>query len=92
MSNEYEIKTKVEQEQLLQLKILLLLGYTLSCCLGGDQLLVGEIKFGGGSLLGGMSKFSAGRGGTPPPFPPVRKILNSWEWGLRLEFPEVSQK
>ena len=60
----------------------------------GDQFLVGEIKFGGGSLLGGMSKFSAGRGGggTPPPFPPVRKMLNSCGWGLRLEFPEVSQK
>ena len=53
---------------------------------------MGEIKFGGGSLLGGMSKFSAGRRGTPPPFPPVRKTLNSYGWGLRLEFPEVSQK
>ena len=68
------------------------IGLYLELLFRGDQLLVGEIKFGGGSLLGGMSKFSAGRRGTPPPFAPVRKMLSSWGWGLRLEFPEVSQK
>ena len=34
--------------------------------------MVGEIKFGGGSLLGGMSKFSAGRGGLHP-IPPSKE-------------------
>ena len=44
--------------------------YLENCCLvWGDQLLVGEIKFGGGSLLGGMSKFSAGREGLHPHSP-----------------------
>ena len=53
---------------------------------------MGEIKFGGGSLLGRMSKFFAGRG-TSPPFPQVGKTLNSGGWGVEnMEFPEVSKK
>ena len=41
MSKEYEIKTKMEMEQWLQLKVLLLLGQLESCYL------LGELAFGG---------------------------------------------
>ena len=46
------------------------IGLYLELLFRGDQFLVGEIKFGGGSLLGGMSKFSAGRGGGLHPHSP----------------------
>ena len=50
---------------------------------------MGQIKFGGGSLLGGISKFLAGRGDSTP-IPPLRKTMNSGGrgggWRLRLEF------
>ena len=57
--------------------------YLENCCLVGDQLLAGEIKFGGGYLLGGMSKFLAGRGDSTP-IPPVRKTLNSRGWRVEI--------
>ena len=70
VSTEYESKTKMEQEQWLQLKVLFLLGY--------NQLLFsGGIVFwwGGGSVLvgfflggGGMIKFSTSGVGLPPSF------------------------
>ena len=53
MSKEYEIKTKMEQKQLLLLKMFFLLGYKLKIYLMGR---------GGG----GMSKFLVGGEGTPP--------------------------
>ena len=60
MSKEYEIKTKMEQEQLLQLKMLFLLGYWVITW----KLLfrAGGMTFGGegGGGGGGMSNFSAG--------------------------------
>ena len=56
--------------------------YLENCCLlwGGDQLLVGEIKFGGGNeqIFGWQSE-------TPPPLPPIGKTLNrGWGGGLWL--------
>ena len=60
MSKEYEIKTKMEQEQLLQLKMLFLLGYWVITW----KLLfrAGGMTFGGEGVGGGegMSNFSAG--------------------------------
>ena len=62
--------------------------YLENCCFcvcvcggGGDQLLVGEIKFDGGSLLRVMRRFLTGREGLHPPFPPVGKTLNRGGWG-----------
>ena len=56
--------------------------------------MVGEIKFGGGSLLGGMSKFSAGREGLNP-HSPSRENPEQEGWEVAVEnmaFPEVSKK
>ena len=82
MTKEYEIKTKIEQEHWLQLKMLFLLGYNWKLLFSGGV----ELTFGGegegnknlvvwedfSSWGGGMSKFSAGGRGLPPspPFPP----------------------
>ena len=58
--------------------------YLENCCLVGDQLLAGEIKFGGGYLLGGMSKFLAGRGGLHP-YSPSKENPKQWEMGGGVE-------
>ena len=69
MSKEYEIKTKIEQEQWLLLQMLFLLGYTLKICLmqGG-----GIDVWWEGIFLGGeeMSKFLAGGESIHPTTPP----------------------
>ena len=44
---------------------------------------MGETKFGGGSLLGRMSKFSAGRGGDSTPIPPSKE--NAKQLGVGVE-------
>ena len=60
------------------------IGLYLELLFRGDQFLVGEIKFGGGSLLGGMSKFSAGRGGgDSTPIPPRKE--NAKQFGVGVE-------
>ena len=61
VSKEYEFKTKMEQEQWLQLKILFLLGYNLEIvvqCVFVCVCVCGERSL----LAGGMSKFLAGQG------------------------------
>ena len=72
VSTEYESKTKMEQEQWLQLKVLFLLGYNQLLFSGGIV-----FRWGGGweSVLvgfflggGGMSKFSTSGVGLPPSF------------------------
>ena len=74
MSKEYEIKTKMEQEQLLQLKMLFLLGYWVITW----KLLfrAGGMTFGGegGGGGGGNEQFFSWCGGIFP-HPPVRKTL-----------------
>ena len=61
MSKEYKIKTKMEQEQWLQLKIMFLLGYNLKIVIWwGDWYLVRRRSLLGGIFLGGGSKFSNG--------------------------------
>ena len=67
MSKEYEIKTKMEQEQLLQLKMLFLLGYwviTWKLLFRAGGMTFGGEGVGGGG--GGMSNFSAGVVGFSP--------------------------
>ena len=56
MSKEYEIKTKMEQEQLLQLKMLFLLGYWVITW----KLLfrAGGMTFGGGGVGGGGGEWA----------------------------------
>ena len=45
---------------------------------------MGQIKFGGGNLLGGMSKFSAGRGGgDSTAILPSKE--NPEQWGVEVE-------
>ena len=69
MSKEYEIKTKIEQEQWLLLQMLFLLGYNLKICLMQG----GGIDFWWeGIFLGGeeMSKFLAGGESIHPTTPP----------------------
>ena len=73
VSTEYEMKTKMEQEQWLQLKVLFLLGYNQLLFSGGIVFWWG----GGGRVLvgfflggGGMIKFSTSGGGLPPSFSP----------------------
>ena len=76
MSTEYEIKTKMEQEQWLQLKVLFLLGYNQLLFSGGIVFRWGGGRGGGwesvlvGFFLGGggMSKFSTSGVGLPPSF------------------------
>ena len=66
MSKEYEIKTKMEQEQLLQLKMLFLLGYwviTWKLLFRAGGMTFGEEGVGRG---GRMSNFSAGVVGFSP--------------------------
>ena len=83
VSKGYKIKTKMEQKQWLQLKMLFLLGYDLKNVVygeGGRTLLLlgdGIEIWWRGDLLGGIflggegrSKFSAGVGGTPHSHPP----------------------
>ena len=67
VSKEYEIKTKMVQEQWLQLKMTFLFFYWVELTFGGEGI---KIWWEGGRG-GGMSKFLAG-GGTPP-IPPVGK-------------------
>ena len=80
VSKEYQMKTKMVQEQWLQLKMMFLLGYNLKTVIKwDDSLLTGE---GNQNLVerrsllewifpgGGMRKFSASRGGGLPPIPP----------------------
>ena len=80
VSKEYEIETKMEQEQWLQLKMLVLLGYNWNIFAqwwgGGRKNLVGRRVFYGQIFLDGegMSKFLAG-GRDSPPFSPVGKTL-----------------
>ena len=77
VSKEYQMKTKMVQEQWLQLKMMFLLGYNLKTVIKwDDSLLTGE---GNQNLVerrsllewifpgGGMRKFSASRGGDCPP-------------------------
>ena len=73
VSKEHDIKTKMEQEQWIQLKMLYLLGYNLKIVIwwgGGDKYLVR-----GESTGGKMSKFSAGGGPPPIPSSPAGKTL-----------------
>ena len=76
MSKEYEIKTKMEQEQLLQLKMLFLLGYwviTWKLLFRAGGMTFGGEGVGGGG--GGGGNFSGGGVGFSPP-PPEGKPCN----------------
>ena len=64
MSKEHEIKTKMEWEQWLQLKMMFLFCCNLKVVIWGGEGGGGE-GFLGEGWRDGMSKFSAG-GGTPP--------------------------
>ena len=88
MSKEYEIKTKMEQEQLLQLKMLFLLGYWVITWKllfrAGGMTFGGEGVGGGGGGLWGGGGGGGGGGGNEQffswcdgifPHPPVRKTL-----------------
>ena len=103
---EYKIKTKMEQGQWLQLKCCFywvitfnykyIINITINnCCLVGG----GELTSGGGESTRGIFLGGGGEtnfqlvGGTPPPFPPVRKILKFgpmlWknkETGISMDF------
>ena len=78
LSKVYEIKTKMEQVQWLQLKMLFLLSYNLKLLLSrdwGGWLLVGFTGLGNFSRWGGEWASFWLVGGTPPPSAPVGKTL-----------------
>ena len=84
---EYKVKTKMVQEQLLQLKMKFLLGYFYWVFIGffigllfsgGDWALVGGVNWGWIFPGGGMSKFSVGGGGGLT-HPPVGKTLINFD-------------
>ena len=77
MSKEYEIETKIEQQQWLLLKMLFLLGYNLQIYLmqegGGIDIWWKGIFLGGG----GISKFLDGGRGLPPLSPGRENLIST---------------
>ena len=84
MSKEYEIETKIEQQQCLLLKMLFLLGYNLQIYLmqegGGIDIWWKWIFLGGG----GISKFLYGGRGLPPLFPVEKGLMSTLVWDFFL--------